>query len=86
MDDFDPEGPADDGNPFGMPEAELTHAVDVTAWVHRKRESIACHRSQVSDASFFMQMPDEVFRESFGTEWYIRRGQAPGVQPGWLFE
>ena len=36
-DDFDPDGPADDGNPFGTPEAELTHAVDVSAYVDQKR-------------------------------------------------
>ena len=32
-DDFDPHGPADDGNPMGMPEAELTLAVDVTEYL-----------------------------------------------------
>lgn len=86
IDDFDPSGPADDGNPFGMPEAELTHAVDVAAWTARKRASIACHASQITDSSFFLQMPDEMFAASFGTEWYIRRGQTPGLRPGWLFE
>jgi len=84
--DFDPNAPADDGNPFGMAEAELTHAVDVSAWVARKRESIACHRSQVSDSSFFLQMPEQAFNAGFGTEWFIKRGQAPGLRPGWLFE
>ena len=85
--EFDPNAPADDGNPFGTPEAEITHEVDVRAWVARKRRSIACHRSQVTDASFFLAMPDEAFADAFGTEWYIRRG-APlaGPQPGWLFE
>ena len=38
--DFDPDGPADDGNPFGMPEAEITLAVDVDAYVGRKRAAI----------------------------------------------
>lgn len=85
-DDFDPEGPADDGNPFGMSEAELTHAVDVADFVHLKRESIKAHASQVSDASFFLQMPDEAFRMSFGTEWFIKKGAPGGVRPGWLFE
>jgi LmbE family N-acetylglucosaminyl deacetylase len=85
-DDFDPEGPADDGNPFGTPEAELTHAVDVSAYVDQKRESIKSHASQVSDSSFFLQMPDDVFRTSFGTEWYIKKGAPAGVRPGWLFE
>jgi LmbE family N-acetylglucosaminyl deacetylase len=85
-DDFDPNGPADDGNPMGMPEAELTHAVDVRRYVVKKRASIACHASQVTDAGFFMQMPDDVFADAFGTEWYIERGVAPGLRDGWLFD
>ena len=35
--DFDPSGPADDGNPFGMAEHEITHAVDVTPYLQAKR-------------------------------------------------
>ncbi len=85
-DDFDPEGPADDGNPFGMAESELTHAVDVSAFVTAKRESVRAHRSQVTDTSFFLEMPDEVYTQAFGTEWFIKKGAAPGVRPGWLFE
>ena len=84
--DFDPNGPSDDGNPFGTPEAELTHAVDVTPWIERKRASIAAHNSQVSDSSFFLQMPPEVFAMAFGTEWYMKKGADPGVRVGWLFE
>jgi len=83
---FDPNGPADDGNPFGMSEAELTHAVDVSAYLRQKRESIRCHRSQVTDGSFFLSMPDEAFALGFGTEWFIRVGDEPGVRAGWLFE
>ncbi len=85
-DDFDPNGPSDDGNPFGTPEAELTHAVDVTPWIDRKRASIAAHNSQVSDSSFFLQMPPEVFAVAFGTEWFMKKGAEPGLRGGWLFE
>jgi LmbE family N-acetylglucosaminyl deacetylase len=84
--EFDPNGPADDGNPFGMPEAELTHAVDVSAWIDRKRASIAAHASQVSDSSFFLQMPPEAFLASFGTEWFIEVGAPPGLRERWLFD
>ena len=84
--DFDPAGPADDGNPFGMSEAELTHAVEVVEWLHLKRASMRCHSSQISDSSFFLEMPDEAFAGSFGIEWFIERGAEPGVRNGWLFE
>ncbi len=83
---FDPHGPADDGNPFGMPESELTHAVDVTAYVGAKRESMKCHASQITDSSFFLNLSDEMFAASFGTEWFIKKGATPGVAPGWLFD
>lgn len=84
--DFDPAGPADDGNPFGMSEAELTHAVEVVEWLHLKKASMRCHSSQISDSSFFLEMPDEAFAGSFGIEWFIERGVEPGLRTGWLFE
>ncbi len=84
--DFDPNGPSDDGNPFGSTEAEITHEVDVAAWVARKRASIACHSSQVGDASFFMSMDENTFAIAFGTEWFIKKGAPAGMRQGWLFE
>lgn len=85
-DDFDPDGPMDDGNPMGTPESELTLGVDVTAYVDRKRASIAAHRSQVSDSSFFMQMPPDRFAQAFGREWFIEHGRSPGLRMGWIFD
>ncbi len=81
---FDPEQPADDGNPFGSTEDEITMAVDVSPFVDIKRASIACHRSQITDSSFFLQMPPEVFAMAFGTEWFIEPGQPGGARPGWF--
>ena len=53
---------ADDGNPLGMPEAEITHAVDVSAYVDAQSANrCAAHRSQVTDTGFFLTMPDEAF-------------------------
>jgi hypothetical protein len=45
-----------------------------------------CHASQISDSSFFLEMPDEAFAASFGTEWFIKVGDEPGVRDRWLFE
>ncbi len=85
-DEFDPNAGADDGNPFGMAEAELTHAVDVSEYLKAKRESLRAHRSQVTDTTFFLTMSDEAFETGFGTEWFILKGAEPGLKPGWLFE
>mgnify|MGYP000016124401 CR=1 FL=1 len=84
--DWDPDGPADDGNPFGTPESELTHAVDVGAYIAHKRASITCHKSQVTDAGFFMSMPEEAFAIAFSTEWFTRKGADHELREGWLFE
>jgi len=85
-DGFDPEGPADDGNPMGTPETELTHRVDVAAFVDLKRASIRCHASQITDSGFFAQMPDDAFAMAFGSEWFIRIGADHPLRDGWLFE
>lgn len=85
-DDFDPDAPMDDGNPMGTPEAELTLGVDVADFVEQKRASIAAHRSQVSESSFFVQMSDEIFAQAFGREWYIEHGRPPGPRMGWIFD
>lgn len=84
---FDPDAPADDGNPFGEPESAITLAVDVSGHLAAKRASIACHASQITDTSFFLQLPEEAFAAAFGTEWFIEPGvQAAGPRWGWLFE
>ncbi|MCU0309962.1 MAG: PIG-L family deacetylase [Acidimicrobiales bacterium] len=59
---------------FGSPEALITHAVDVTSVIDRKRDAMRAHESQIAPDSFFLAMPDEVFTEAFGTEWYIALG------------
>ncbi len=81
--DFDP-NQTDDGNPFGMTEDELTTAIDVTEFVGVKRASMQCHRSQITDSSFFLQMPPEAFAAAFGTEWFIRVGAPGGISEDWL--
>jgi LmbE family N-acetylglucosaminyl deacetylase len=63
---------------FGLPEAELTHAVDVRPVLERKRAAMAVHRSQIAPDSFFLAMPPDVFEASFGTEWFAWLGAARG--------
>jgi LmbE family N-acetylglucosaminyl deacetylase len=63
---------------FGVPEAQITCAVDVSAFTDHKRRAMRAHASQISEQSFFLSMPDEAFTFAFGTEWFIRAGQGPG--------
>ncbi|MBB4907024.1 PIG-L family deacetylase [Actinophytocola algeriensis] len=67
------------GPDFGTPESEITCMVDVTAYTGHKRKAMRAHASQISEQSFFLSMPDEAFIFAFGTEWFIRAGQGPGI-------
>jgi LmbE family N-acetylglucosaminyl deacetylase len=84
-DDVDPNGPADDGNPMGMTEEEITLAVDVSAQLATKRQAMRCHRSQIADTSFFLDMPDDAFASAFGVEWFIEHDGRPPYRQGWIF-
>ena len=64
---------------LGKPESELTAAVDVRPYLEYKRKAMRAHASQISEQSFFLAMPDEAFNHAFGTEWFIRAGQGPGI-------
>src|SRR3954454_11360789 len=64
---------------FGKPESIITASVDVSAFLDHKRRAMQAHPSQISDQSFFLKMPPEGFAYGFGTEWFIRRGQGPGI-------
>ncbi|WAL67355.1 PIG-L family deacetylase [Amycolatopsis cynarae] len=70
---------------MGKPEAEITAAVDVTAYLSYKRKAMRAHASQISEESFFLSLPDEAFAYTFGTEWFIRPGQGPGITETDLF-
>lgn len=60
---------------FGTEEADITHAVDVSAYLDRKRAAMLAHASQITADSFFGSMTDEQFADAFATEWYV----APGL-------
>ncbi len=68
-----------DDEVFGKPESVITAAVDVTPYLEHKREAMRAHASQISEQSFFLAMPEDAFRYGFGTEWFIRDGQGPGI-------
>jgi LmbE family N-acetylglucosaminyl deacetylase len=84
--DFDPNGPADDGNPFGTPEAEINLHVDVLAYLDQKRRALGSHASQVTDIGGMLAMPEVVFTTFFGSEWFIEPGVEPDLRTGWLLD
>ena len=44
------------------------------------------HASQIPDDSFFLQLPEEAFREAFGWEWFIRRDGPRTLRETTLFD
>jgi LmbE family N-acetylglucosaminyl deacetylase len=69
----------EDNDGFGMAESVITAAVDVTGFLENKRRAMRAHASQISEQSFFLAMPDAAFAYGFGTEWFIRAGEGPGI-------
>lgn len=70
-----------DTETFGSPADLITHAVDVSAFVGQKRDSMRAHASQIGPDHFFLSMSDEAFARAFSTEWYIERGGRAGGEP-----
>lgn len=61
-----------DSEEFGLPDAEITHAIDVRDVLDLKRAAMAAHASQIPPDSFFLALGDEQFAAAFGTEWFVR--------------
>jgi len=60
---------------FGLPAADIAYGLDVSPWIATKRKALMAHRSQVSEDSFFLKVPDEVFTKMFGREWFAIAGK-----------
>ena len=73
---------------MGMPEADITHEVDVVEFAETKRRSMRAHPSQIPDDSWFLTLPIEVFTTAFGVESFIEVGStrepgAPMIESLW---
>ena len=61
-----PEGSTDGMETMGEPADRLTTEVDVTRWLDHKRRAMSAHASQISEESFFLAMPPDVFSMVWG--------------------
>jgi LmbE family N-acetylglucosaminyl deacetylase len=76
--------PPDTSNWY-TPHAELTHIVDVSSALDRKRASMAAHATQASSQSadsvrtlaVFIGLPDEIFAIAFASEWFVAHQPIP---------
>jgi len=70
------EGPSvDDFDGFGVAENDLAYNLDISAQLKLKREAMSVHRSQISEQSFFLALPEELFDQMFGTESFAVPGK-----------
>lgn len=71
LDDGSGGDPPEMDEDMGSPESLITHGVDVTSVIDVKRRAMVAHASQISEDSWFLKMPDEVFAVAFGHEWFV---------------
>jgi LmbE family N-acetylglucosaminyl deacetylase len=70
-----------------LPEAELTHAVDVRDHLDAKKAAMTAHASQATadgddttrSLEIFVSLPPEYFELAFGTEWFVDRSRPAGI-------
>ena len=79
---FPPEFDRDAFERAYTPAAQITHRVDVRRYAGAKRASMAAHVSQagggdgVRTLAALLKLPQPIFRQVLGTEWYVRRDPA----------
>lgn len=68
----------DDLSQWYTPHDELTHTVDVSGVLDRRRASMAAHATQTTGSAdtvrtlaVFLGLPDEIFAIAFSTEWFV---------------
>ncbi len=64
---------------IGVASELITTTVDVVDLVDVKLKAMRCHASQISESSFFLSLPMEIFKIAFGRESYILVGAPAGT-------
>jgi len=63
------------------PRAGLTHRVDVSGYLDRKRAAMAAHVTQSSapdrTLAAFLRWPGPIYRRAFRHEWFVEHGRTP---------
>lgn len=74
LDEFEPE----DDREFGTPDELITAKIDCRSVVRRKYAALAAHSSQTAK-SFFLRLPEQIFDEVFGIEYFVRHEDRTGA-------
>jgi LmbE family N-acetylglucosaminyl deacetylase len=75
-----------DTSDWFVPAIEITHTVDVSAFLEQKRASMRAHATQATSAAsttrsleVFLALPDDWYAVAFGAEWFVDRSVPPGA-------
>lgn len=82
----DAQPPNPDDFDLGVDESIITTTIDVSSVLDRKRAAMAAHASQIAEDSFFLAIPNDAFRRTFGTEWFVRLDRRRAGPETWLFD
>lgn len=83
--DLPPELSPDTFDTWFLPNDELTHAIDVSAFLDQKKAAMRAHTSQATgdegprSIGMFLAVPEEFFGMAFGTEWFTDRNRQAGT-------
>lgn len=76
MEEAGVDGPSvDDFDEFGVVENDLSYMIDISNVLDKKREAMKVHKSQISEQSFLLALPDEMFANMFANEWFAIPGK-----------
>ncbi|HVA25768.1 MAG TPA: hypothetical protein VMW62_15415, partial [Chloroflexota bacterium] len=56
---------------YGVPDDEITTRIDVSAYVHLKRQALQCHRSQTLGGRWD-KLPDDILSTYYAEETFVR--------------
>jgi N-acetyl-1-D-myo-inositol-2-amino-2-deoxy-alpha-D-glucopyranoside deacetylase len=71
-----------DDLPFGVPDEQVTTAVDASDYLEAKLEALRAHASQIAVDSPFFALSDGVGRRAFGVEYYTLLAGPSGPRNG----
>jgi LmbE family N-acetylglucosaminyl deacetylase len=59
---------------YGVPRAQITAQIDISAVAPLKKQALAVHRTQIRPDFYYFSVPDDTFRKLFGREYFVRLG------------
>jgi LmbE family N-acetylglucosaminyl deacetylase len=80
-----------DTSDWFVPALEITHTIDVAAFLDQKRASMRAHATQatsgqstsgassIRNLEMILALPDEWYAVAFGAEWFVDRSAPPGA-------